>query len=67
MEGEVEVVEVVVAGTEKVAEVRVGSEVVVGIGSYQDTLSAVTANQVLLPENQSAAVAGRVGAGQDIR
>jgi hypothetical protein len=67
MEGEVEVVEVVVAGTEKVAEVRVGSEVVVGIGSYQDTLSAVTANQVLLLENQSVAVAGRVGAGQDIR
>ena len=60
-------VEAAAAGTEKVAEVQVESEVVVGVGSYRDTRSAVVANQDPLPDNQSVAVAGRVDAGQESR
>jgi hypothetical protein len=67
MEGVGVGVVVAAAGIGKVAEVRVESGVVVGVGSYQETLSAVVTNPDLLPDNQSVAVAGRVDAGQESR
>lgn len=55
------------AGTEKAVEVRVESGVVVAAESYQDTPSAAVTNPHLLPDNQFAAAAGRMDAGQESR
>ena len=54
-----------VAGTEKAAEVRVGSGVVVGVGNYQEIPFVAVTNQHPLLDNQSAGAAEKVDAGQD--